>query len=118
MSLDILFILNMFWLCCSKRQPGNERNSDLKSDSRSTQSHNSISNIESLDLEDSCPNSDEEIKFDNVILDESFCRADSPIKRPASLTVETGTQTFNESLVSKSPKDDIFVRRKNARSSK
>ena len=106
----------MLWICCGRRSVGNAKSTDIKSDSKSTSSFTSMDHNETVELEDSDQFSDEEIKS-AVTVDHKFYN-DPPLRRPSTFTVETGTQTFDESSNKTFAKDEILSKREKAKSGK
>lgn len=101
-------------MCCTRRSAGTTKSTDLKSDSKSTSSFNSINHNETLELEDSDQFSDEEIKSDVTLHHKPY--NSPPLRKLATFTVDTGTQTFDESSHKTFPKDEILSRREKAKS--
>lgn len=106
----------MLWMCCTRRSAGKTKSTDLKSDSKSTSSFNSINHNETVEFEDTDQFSDEEMKSGLILEPKPY--DDPPLRRPATFTVETGTQTFDESSNKTFAKDEILSRREKAKSGK
>ena len=103
-------------MCCARRSAGKTISTDLKSDSKSTSFFNSTNHYEAVELEDIHQFSDEETKSDLIL--EPKLHDDLLLRRPATFTVETGTQTFEQSLNKTFARDEILSRREKAKSGK